>query len=393
MSIDIEAVRADTPGVQNVLHLNNAGAALQPQPVLDAVLDHLRLEAEQGGYEAARLADAALENLYHAAARLVGGKPREVAFVENATRAWDMAFYAFDWQAGDRILTAEAEYASNYIAYLQVARKYGVEITVVPSTPEGALDTDALAEAVDDRVKLIAITHVPTNGGLVNPAAAVGEIAKRHTVPFLLDACQSVGQMPVDVDAIGCDMLSVTGRKYLRGPRGTGFLWVRESLIDRLEPPFLDLHAAEWTAPDRFEMRNDARRFENWECNVAGKIGLGVAIDYASALGLEAIWARIQLLADGLRNLLAALPVVTVRDIGAVQGGIVSFTADGHEPQDLVEALRARAINVSNSGRTSTLIDMDARGLDAVVRASVHYYNTEEELDRFQDALADIIGS
>ena len=392
MTIDVAAVRADTPGVQNVLHLNNAGAALQPQPVLDAVMDHLRLEAEQGGYEAARLADAGLENFYTAAARLVGGKPREIAFIENATRAWDMAFYAFDWQPGDRILTAQAEYASNYIAYLQVARKFGVEITAVPSTPDGELDTGAMAEAVDDRVKLIAITHVPTNGGLVNPAAAVGEIARRHNIPYLLDACQSVGQMPVDVNAIGCDMLSATGRKYLRGPRGTGFLWVRESLIDRLEPPFLDLHAAEWIAPDRYEMRDDARRFENWECNFAGKIGLGVAIDYASEIGLDAIWTRTQLLADGLRNRLTALPGVTVRDIGAVQGGIVSFTADGHDPQDLVDALRARAINVSNSGRTSTLIDMDARGLEAVVRSSVHYYNTEEELDRFQDALAEILG-
>ncbi len=393
MTIDVAAVRAETPGVQNVLHLNNAGAALQPRPVLDAVIDHLRLEAEQGGYEAVRLAEAGLENFYDAAARLVGGKPQEIAFIENATRAWDMAFYAFDWQAGDRILTAEAEYASNYIAYLQVARKYGVEITAVSSTPDGTLDVDALADAIDDRVKLIAITHVPTNGGLVNPAAAVGTIAKRHGIPFLLDACQSVGQMPVDVNAIGCDMLSATGRKYLRGPRGTGFLWIRESLIDRLEPPFLDLHAAEWIAPDRYQMRDDARRFENWECNFAGKIGLGVALGYASTLGLDAIWTRVQFLGNALRNRLSVLPGVIVRDIGAVQGGIVSFTADGHDPQHIVDAMRARAINVSNSGRTSTLLDMDARGLAAVVRASVHYYNTEDELDRFQDALADIIGS
>lgn len=392
MGIDVAAVRAETPGVRNVLHLNNAGAALQPQPVLDAVIAHLRLESEQGGYEAARLADAELENFYAAAARLVGGKPREIAFIENATRAWDMAFYAFDWQAGDRILTAQAEYASNYIAYLQVARKYGVEIAAVPSTPDGSLDTAALADAVDDRVKLIAITHVPTNGGLVNPAAEVGKIAKRNGIPYLLDACQSVGQMPVDVEAIGCDMLSATGRKYLRGPRGTGFLWTRESLIGRLEPPFLDLHAAEWTAPDRYEMRDDARRFENWECNFAGKIGLGVAIDYALGIGMDDIWARIQTLAAGLRDRLAVLPGVTVRDIGAVQGGIVTFTAERRDPQDLVDALRTRAINVSNSGRTSTLLDMDARGLDAVVRASVHYYNTEEELDRFRDALADILG-
>jgi selenocysteine lyase/cysteine desulfurase len=241
---------------------------------------------------------------------------------------------------------------------------------------------------IDDRVKLIAITHVPTNGGLVNPAAAVGAVAREARILYLLDACQSVGQMPVDVDTIGCDMLSATGRKYLRGPRGTGFLYVRRTAPGRLEPPFLDLHAASWAARDRFEIRPDARRFENWETNYATKIGLGVAIDYALGWGIEATWARIQSLAAALRESLSAIPGVIVRDIGAEQCGIVTFTVDGHDPDAVQRSLAAQSINVTTTTVRGTRLDMEERGLTAMMRASVHYYNSEDEIDRFRAAIA-----
>jgi cysteine desulfurase / selenocysteine lyase len=363
-----------------------------PQPVLDAVLDHLRLEAAIGGYEAETQAADALEHTYDAAAALLNCARDEIAVVENATRAWDMAFYSVPLGPGDRILTAQAEYASNYIAYLQVARKTGATVEAIPNDESGQISVAALRDAIDDRVKLIAMTHVPTNGGLVNPAAAVGQVAREAGVPYLLDACQSVGQMPIDVQAIGCDMLSGTGRKYLRGPRGTGFLYVRQSVLERLEPPFLDLHAAEWTASDRYTVRPDARRFENWETNFAGKIGLGVAIDYALGWGLDAIWERVQTLAGDLRARLRTIPGVTVTDIGAEQCGIVTFTVAGHDPAAIREALHGHQINVWISTRSSTLLDMTARGLDTVVRASVHYYNSEEEVARFCATLAALYG-
>ena len=355
-----------------------------PSPVLDAVTNHLHLEAMRGGYEAAALAGDLASRTYDAIASLINADRDEIALVENATVAWQLAFHAMvrDLKPGDKIVTIEAEYAANYISYLQMARERGLEIVVAPSGDDGSVDLVALENLIDARVKLISVTHVPTNGGLVNPAEAIGRIARAAGAMYLLDACQSVGQLPVDVAKIGCDALSVTGRKYLRGPRGTGFLYVRKDMIQRLTPQVLDLHAASWTAPDRFEIAPTARRFENWEFYVAGVIGLGVAVDYALAWGMDAIHARIVELAETLRRELAAIPGVRVTDIGAEKCGITTFIKEGVEPDAIKAALAPKNINVSVSRRGSTMLDMDKRGLSEVVRASVHYYNTEDEIQR-----------
>ncbi|MGA5818060.1 aminotransferase class V-fold PLP-dependent enzyme [Kitasatospora sp. NPDC094028] len=387
MRIDVERARQDTAGCANVTHLNNAGAALPLRPVVDAVVAHLRLEEEIGGYEAALRQAEPIEHAYDALARLVGAAREDIAVVENATRAWDMAFYSLPWSPGDRILTARSEYASNAIAYLQTARRHGVRVEVVPDDEHGRLDVDALRGMLDERVRLIAVPHVPAHNGLVNPAAEIGKVARAAGVTYLLDACQSVGQLAVDVGEIGCDLLSATGRKFLRGPRGTGFLYCWPRIRAGLEPPLLDMHAATWTGPHDYRIRPDARRFETWETNLAGKIGLGLAADYALGLGTDAIEERVTRLADTLRRRLRDLPGVRVHDRGTRLCGIVTFTVDGHDSFQLADQLRAQRINTWVAYTGAARWDFESRGLTSVVRASVHYYNTEEELDRLCAAL------
>jgi cysteine desulfurase / selenocysteine lyase len=379
---DIARLREETAGCEQSTFFNNAGASLQPRPVVARVIEHLRLEEQVGGYEAADRVVHELAEVYGSVARLLHCAPEEIALQENATRAWEMAFYSLRFAPGDRIVTAANEYASNYIAFLQVAQRTGAEIHVVESDAAGEVDLEALRKLLDDRVKLIALTHVPTNGGLVQPAARVGEVARAAGIPFLLDACQSAGQIHLDVDALGCDMLSATGRKYLRGPRGTGFLYVRKALLAQMDPPSLDLHAATWVAQGKFEVRSDAKKFETWESAAATRLGLGVAIEYALALGLQRIERRVQHLAALLREQLAQVKGVTVHDLGRVRCGIVTFTCKGHSPGEVMQRLKANGIAVRTVERASARIDMEQRGLDELVRASVHYYNTEAEIER-----------
>ena len=301
-----------------------------------------------------------------------------------------MAFYAIPFEAGDRILTVEAEYASNYLAYLQLARQKGVIVDTIPSTADGEADVDALRGMIDERVRLISVTHVPTNGGLVNPIEEIGAIAREHDILYLVDACQSAGQMPLNVERIGCDLLSATGRKFLRGPRGSGFLYVSERILDQLHPPMIDLHSAEWIEIDRYRLRADARRFENWESNYAARLGLGRAIDYALEIGLDNIAAEVVRLADRLRERLAEITAVTVFDIGSRRCGIVTFAVKGVTAAEVESRLRDKLIHVSVTTPSGTLIDATRRQLPDMVRASVHYFNEDAEIERCAKLVGEI---
>lgn len=388
--MNIEQLRADTPAVAQLIHFNNAGAALMPAPVIETMTRHIQLEASLGGYEAAGQQSAEVDNVYGAIARLINAQPDEIAVIENATRAWDMAFYSLPLQPGDVVLTSTTEYAGNYIPYLQMKQQRGIEIRVIPNDEHGQVSLSALKDMLDDdRVALISLPVIATNGGPVQPIEQIGALARAAGVLFLLDACQGVGQMPIDVQKTGCHMLAATSRKYLRGPRGMGFLYVERSLCQNLEPAFLDLHAASLQTADAFKIRPDARRFENWECNVAAKLGLGAAVEYALAQGIEPMWLRIQHLADYLRQRLADIPGVTPRDLGAVKSGIVTFTHCNSSAAQVQQwlASQEKRINVTTSTFRSTLLDMQHRDLLEVSRASLHAYNTEAEIDTMIAAL------
>ena len=388
--IDLERVRAETPGCLDHVFLDSAGSSLPPAPVLETVIGHLRREAEVGGYVAEEERAAELAGVRESLARLLGCAAEDVALLDSATRAWTQLFYAVPLAAGDRILLSRAEYASNAIAALQRARQHGARVEVVPADASGELDLEALERLLDERVRIVSLVHVPTNGGLVNPVAEATELVHRAGGLVLLDACQSVGQLAVDLASLGVDALAGTGRKWLRGPRGTGFLYVRPELVRELEPPVLDLHSATWTADDRYELAPDATRFELWESDAAARLGLGAAVDYLLALGVEEVEGAVRARAERLRSLLREIDGVTVADLGRRPSGIVSFAVRGVPAEAVREALAERRITVSVSSRSSTLLDMTDRGLDALVRASPHYFVSEEQLRAAAAAVSEL---
>ena len=381
--IDIQEVRRNTPGVEEVIHFNNAGSSLMAKPVFEEMESYQREELIFGGYEAAEKHQQQLEDFYPVVAELIDAEASEIAFSFSATEAWNCIFYSLDFEKGDEIITNVTEYASNYISYLQLRKRKGVTIKVIPNNAFGETDHEALQGLIGEKTRLIAITHMPTNGGLVNPAEKIGAIAKKNEIPYLLDACQSIGQYPIDVNKLHCDFLAATGRKYLRGPRGSGFLYVRSKRLNEIEPFTLDLHSATWVSPEQYMVRNDARRFESWEINPALKIGLKTAISQLQSLGQENVWQRVVQLGGKLRSGLSAIDRVQVADLGRVKSGIVAFSVEGIAAQEIKELLQKKSINVSVAQASGTLLDMEQRGLDTLVRASVHYYNSEEEVDIF----------
>jgi selenocysteine lyase/cysteine desulfurase len=390
---EVRRWRADTPGCARLVHLNNAGAALVPRQVRDAVAAHLKLEEELGGYEAADAQTDAMKASYQALADLLGTRPGNLALVQNSTVAFAQAINAFDLGPGDVILTSRSDYASNQIMYLSLARRRGVEIVRAPDTPEGGVDPDAVRKLVGRRrPALVALTWIPTNSGLVQPVEAVGELCRGADVPYLVDACQAVGQMPIDVDRLQCDYLAATSRKFLRGPRGLGFLYVSDRMLERGAHPLLtDMHGATWTDRDDFVLTPDARRFETWEFAYALVLGLGAAALYALEVRPDIARERSWELAAYARDRLTTLPGVRVLDRGGELCAIATATFEGWHAKDLKLALRARRINTSSPEREDAVIDMDEKEATSALRISPHYYNTKEEIDIAIEALQEIL--
>jgi cysteine desulfurase / selenocysteine lyase len=389
--IDMTRVLADTPGAAQRVFLNSAGSSLMPAPVLAEVLDHLRRETEIGGYEAADEREAAREAGYAVFAELLGCRPDQVAFSDSATRSWLAALDAVPLAAGDRILVGEVEYGGNAIALLMRAQAVGATIEVVPSDDDGTFADDALKAMLDERVKLVSVVHVPTNGGIIADVRRISDTVHANSDALvLLDACQAVGQLAVDAEALDADILTGTGRKWLRAPRGTGFLVVRDRAKAVLRPKLADLQGGTWTGADSYVLRDDARVYELWECDNAGRLGLIAAARYLLDLGPAEVEREVTQRGAYLRAALAEIPGVTVHDLGARNSGLVTFSVAGKSAADVQAALARRDIAVSVSHRSSTVLDMTRRGLTEIVRASPHYFVTEAQLDAAAAAVAEL---
>lgn len=388
-AIDVEAVRAATPGSALAHHFNAAGCSLASRATLAAVGEHLALEADAGGYEAAAAVRPRIEAVYEAAAALLGARAHEIALVESATVGWRRAIDALRLGAGDRVVVSCSAYVSFALHLLALERERGVVVDVVPNAADGAVDLARLERALDGAA-LLALAHVPTSSGLVEPVAAAGALARATGVPFLVDATQSVGQLVVDVGAIGCDVLVTTGRKYLRAPRGTGLLYVRDELLARLPPAAPDVRGAEWVADRDWTLAPGARRLETWEASVALRLGLGVALSEAAALDVSATEAHLTAVAARLREALADLPGIELADPPAARGAIVTFQVTGLSCAEVVSGLAVRGVKVVAVPRGHALWDLGGRGLSAVVRASPHVYDNDADLEALIDGVGAI---
>jgi selenocysteine lyase/cysteine desulfurase len=373
------------------VHLNNAGAALCSRATIDTVVAHLELEGSIGGYEAAASQAPQLHATRRGLAELLGAADGEVALTDSDTASWTKAFWGFVMTGGfrtrRRIVVDRAVYNSHHLAVLQAVRHLGLTVDVVAPSDGGPIDLVALSSMLGPDVGLLTVTHVPTHSGVVAPVQEVGELARAAGVPYFLDACQSVGQLRVDVAEIGCDVATLTGRKWLRGPRGTGALYVRTDFLDRLDPPGVDASSAQWsTHGDDYTLAPDATRFEEFETAVAARLGLGTAAAELLALGIDRVESRIRELADHLRSLIDAAPGLRSEDPPGPRSGIVTFSVAGRDADEVAEQLSSSGINVSVSRAANSRLDFDARGLDTVVRAAPHVYNTIDELEMLVDA-------
>lgn len=390
--MDIEKIRLDTPAVKRLLHFNNAGASLPPDVVTTAIIDYLKFEANTGGYEAAKIRTNEIRGFYEAAGKLISSSPENIAFTSSATNSFARALSAISFEPGDCILIANEDYISNQIAFLSLQKRFTVKLVRAKSLHEGGVDIEDMARLMDThKPRLVSLTHVPTNSGLIQLVEQVGKLCKERDLLYLVDACQSVGQLPVDVNQIHCDFLSATMRKFLRGPRGTGFLYVSDKVLkDGMEPLYIDMRGADWIDSDTYKPRDDAKRFEDWELPYALVAGSRAAIEYALTVGLDNISSRNKMLCNKLKAGLENLGLQLL-DIGANQSSILTLALPGKNPDEVVQFLRDRNINTSISSKSSAQIDFHRKGVEWALRISPHYYNTEDEVATLLEAMKSLI--
>ena len=372
--------------------MDSAGASLMPAPVVEKVKAYLSEEEKEGGYRLAALRASDIDDFYTQTAAFVNAEPRNIAFACNATDAYMKALSAFHFKPDDVVITTDDDYVSNHLHFIALRKRYRIKVIRLRNLENGDLDTEEAEHLIKKyRPKLVAVTHIPTNSGLIQDVETIGKLCKTYQIPYLLDACQSVGQIPVDVKKIQCDFLSATGRKFLRGPRGTGFLYVSDNLLQKnYAPLFVDLRGAVWTAADTYELLDSARRFETWEVPYALLIGLKEALTYAHTIGITEIRAYNQKLMRQFRDNLHTLPGVSLFDSSSHTANILTLRKAGRSLEQIKAHLDKHRVYYSVSRKDNAWIDFTKKGIDWAIRLSPHYFNIPEEIDEVSEIIASL---
>ncbi len=389
---NIQDIRNDILNYNSKLFFNSASSSLPPKSVVEVITEYLVEEQQVGGYTIEDDRANAIANFYIQAAKLLNCKPQNIAFAYNATDAFSKALLSIDFEKGDVIITSDDDYVSNHFQFIALQKRIGVKVIRIKTLENGDLDISHFKEVVvTKQPKLVAVTHVPTNSGLVQDVTSIGRICANYNILFLLDACQSVGQLVVDVQDIQCDFLVVTGRKWLRGPRGTGILYVSDRVLNAGMYPFsIDGNGGIWYKANDFKIIETAQRFELFESSKALVVGFAEALHYLNAIGIERISERNKQLITALRTNLNAIKGVNLYDRGSVTSSILTFRKEGKSLEDIQNALKAHSIFHSVSSKPWGVIDFNKKGVDWVIRLSPHYFNTIKEIDRVSEIIESI---
>ncbi|KXB00446.1 cysteine desulfurase [candidate division MSBL1 archaeon SCGC-AAA261C02] len=395
MTKSVEEVRSEIPFLKTgIIYLDNAATTPTPRPVIDAMLEYFQeynANIGRGLHRSAKRATEEFEAARGKIAETIGAKPGEIAYTKNATEALNMVANGLNLKKGDKVIATILEHHSNLVPWQRLERTRGIELEVVREAPDCVIDPAAIEDAVDDRTRLITMPHVSNALGTIQPVREVGEIAEEHDVLFSIDAAQAVGHMPIDVSEINCDFLAAPGHKGLMGPQGTGFLYVREDRQEELEPLLLGGGIVQTVTEHKCGLVEPPQVFDAGTPNIPGIIGLGKAAEYVLEIGLEEIEKREQKLTQ---EMLKISEIDSIEVYGPKnpedRGGVVSFNLSGMDPHEASSILDEVANIATRSGHHCAMPVMSHLGIDGTVRASIHYYNTEDEVEKFVKTIKDI---
>jgi cysteine desulfurase / selenocysteine lyase len=376
-------------------YLNNAGAGIMSTKTYEVIINYLKLEREIGAYHAAAKSKTLSDNFYINAAKLINANsPSEIAYMDSASRGWNMIVYGTPLKKGDTILTLSSEFGTNLITLFNYAKLNDFKVCVIKCDINGSFLIEEIENKLKEGAKLIAISHAVAHGSIINPVEEIGKLAKKYGAYYIVDGCQTVGQIKVDVQSIQCDAYMTTGRKWLCGPRGTGFLYVKSS--SQMRTTQLDLASADLIFDDnlnliRIEVRNDAKQFELWEKSFANLLGLSSAIEECLESKIEVISVKIQELSNKLR--FAASSNENIKLIGKTisLSGILGFYLDDYSKESYVQNEFDKF-----DLRISTMSDWDCpmhfpkNGANKIFRLSPHFYTDNDTIEKACEIISKI---
>jgi selenocysteine lyase/cysteine desulfurase len=377
-----------TGGEGAITHLNAAGAGLMPECVVAAIKSHLDLEARRGVHWAAADAGSAIEETRLLAGRLMGVAPTHLAFGEQASRLWALAFASMPLKRGDRILIARNDWGGNILNAVRRAAASGAEVIRLPMTEQGRIDVEQAKALVDERTVAISVSAVASSFGLRQPVEALGSIARPEACLYFVDGAQAAGQFELTLPGASADIMVAPGRKWLRGGRGQAMMALSDRALRRLvQPIIVDQGAGVWCPDDGFLSREDGRRFEAWEFSAAGRLGLRASLQELDRIGLANVRAHNFEKLRRLRTNLRDIPGLTVFEDEDAGAAFLTFQHTSLSADTIVEELAMRGIAIASVGLDYARWELEARGLERIVRVAPHIYSSEDDIGRFNDEL------